>query len=252
MQQIKPSFLLSLVSLVVFTLVGCGAPPPPGSSGAPPPPGSSGGAAPGLVKLDTSGDSNIKGEVWADNWFALYKSDGLLIEDSVSINTERSFNAETFTFNTDYPLMLNFIVKDFKENDTGLEYIGARNQQMGDGGFIAQFTDTTTGQVIAATSANWKCMVIHEAPLDKSCEGESNPVAGQGACGFIALDEPSGWQGIDFDDSGWTNATVYSESQVSPKDGYDQISWDSSAQLIWGSDLETDNTLLCRLKVEQP
>ena len=48
------------------------------------------------------------------------------------ITTERSFNAETFVFNADYPLQLNFVAKDFKQDDTGLEYIGRRNQQMGD------------------------------------------------------------------------------------------------------------------------
>ena len=29
---------------------------------------------------------------------------------------------------------MNFIVKDYKQNDTGLEYIGTANQQIGDGG----------------------------------------------------------------------------------------------------------------------
>ena len=38
-------------------------------------------------------------EVWADNWFAMYIGDKLVLEDSVSITTERSFNAESFGFN---------------------------------------------------------------------------------------------------------------------------------------------------------
>ena len=38
-------------------------------------------------------------------------------------------------------------------------------------------------------------------------------------------------------------------SDVRPKDGYDTINWDDSAQLIWGSDLEVDNTILLRLTV---
>jgi len=90
----------------------------------------------------------------------------LVIEDSVSINTERSFNSETFTFKANYPLSLNFILKDFKENDTGLEYIGSRKQQLVDGGFIAQFTNKTSGEVIAVTDSDWRCTVIHNAPLD--------------------------------------------------------------------------------------
>ena len=201
---------------------------------------------------ETSGSLTIKGEAWSDNWFALYLGEALLIEDSVSITTERSFNAESFTFNADYPLHLNFILKDYKENDTGLEYIGANNQQMGDGGFIAQFTDTETGEVIAVSNGAWKCTVIHQAPLDKSCENESNPVAGEGACDFIALDEPAGWKSATFDDSAWQNATAHSAADIDPKGGYDQITWHGSAELIWGSDLETDNTVLCRATVEGP
>ncbi|MEM7028426.1 MAG: PEBP family protein [Chloroflexota bacterium] len=201
---------------------------------------------------DTTGSNSFKLEGWADNWFAAYLGEELIVEDSVSITTERSFNAEAVNFQADYPLHLNFVLKDFKENDTGLEYIEANNQQMGDGGFIMQLTDTSSGNVVAVTDGTWKCMVIHTAPSDKSCEDESNPVAGEGVCGFTALEEPAAWKTVDFDDSAWPNATVHSASAVGPKDGYDQISWDSSAQLIWGPDLEQDNTLLCRVTVEQP
>ena len=200
----------------------------------------------------TSGGTTFKMEAWADNWFAAYLEDTLIVEDSVSITTERSFNAETVTFNADYPLHLNFILKDFKENDTGLEYIGANNQQMGDGGFIMQLTDTGSGEVVAVSDSSFQCLVIHEAPLDKSCESESNPTAGSAPCEFVASEEPSGWKSAEFDDSAWASADVHSESAVSPKDGYDQISWDSSAQLIWGSDLETVNTLLCRVSIDAP
>ncbi|MFT7621407.1 MAG: hypothetical protein ACI9WU_000570, partial [Myxococcota bacterium] len=58
------------------------------------------------------------------------------------------------------------------------------------------------------------------------------------------------WKSEDFDDSAWTNASVYSEAAVSPKDGYDKITWDPSAELIWGADLETHNTILCRVWVQ--
>ena len=195
---------------------------------------------------------NFQLEAWADNWFAAYLNDALIVEDSVSITTERSFNAETASFDAAYPLQLNFILKDFKENDTGLEYIGANNQQMGDGGFIMQLTETSTGDVVAVSNADWQCLVIHEAPLDKSCENESNPIAGTAPCTFSTADEPSNWKESSFDDSSWQNAMVYSEAQVGPKDGYDDIDWHSSAELIWGPDLETTNTLLCRITIEAP
>lgn len=190
----------------------------------------------------------INADVWADNWFALYVGEKKVKEDSVSINTERSFNKESFSFSADRPFVLNFIAKDFKENDTGLEYIGSGRQQMGDGGLIAQFT--SGGKTIAVTNSDWRCLVIHEAPTNKQCERESNPVAGKGNCGFVASKEPSGWKKFDFDDSKWPKASQFSASQVGPKDGYDQVRWASSAKLIWGPDLETSNTILCRLTVK--
>ena len=202
--------------------------------------------------VNTEGSLIFKLDVWADNWFAAFLVKELIVEDSIPITTERSFNAETSTFKGDYPLHLNFILKDFKENDTGLEYIGRRNQQMGDGGFIMQLTDVSSGEVVAVSNTNWKCTVIHEAPLDKSCKNESNPRAGTSPCNFISLDEPGGWKEAGFDDGRWDNATVYSTNDVRPKDGYDRINWDARARLIWGPDLETNNTILCRVVVEAP
>lgn len=46
------------------------------------------------------------------------------------------------------------------------------------------------------------------------------------------------------------NAFTYSERDVRPKDGYDRINWDRNAELIWGPDLETSNTVLCRIIVD--
>ena len=199
-----------------------------------------------------SGSVSIRGEVWADNWFQFYLGHQLVIEDSVPITTERSFNAESFVFSGDYPLVLNFVVKDFKQNDTGLEYIGSRKQQIGDGGLIAQFTNAETGEVIAVTDRNWKCFVLHEAPLDPSCAGQRNPQPGIGPCGFLERDQPEGWMSVEFDDSSWDPVSEFSEREVRPKDGYDRISWDRSARLIWSSDLKTHNTVICRLVIDKP
>jgi hypothetical protein len=43
------------------------------------------------------------------------------------------------------------MVRDFTENSSGLEYIGKQNQQIGDGGAIAQIRDLSTNKIIAAT-----------------------------------------------------------------------------------------------------
>ena len=81
---------------------------------------------------------SFSADVWADNWFEMRINGTKVAEDSVPITTERSFNAESFVFDADRPFVIGLVAKDFKENDTGLEYIGTRRQQMGDGGIIAQ------------------------------------------------------------------------------------------------------------------
>ncbi len=202
-----------------------------------------------FLLLQTASAETYTADVWADNWFSLSVDGALVAEDSVSITTERSFNAESFSFTAQRPFVLGLIAKDFKENDTGLEYIGSQKQQMGDGGVILQIKDPS-GETIAVSNEGWVCLVAHRAPLDKSCAEEPNPVAGQGYCGFELTEEPDNWDTASFDASEWLPATEHSESSVSPKDGYDRISWDSDAKLIWGSDLETDNTVLCRLVIK--
>lgn len=232
-----------LVLLFLLLLPACGnAQTPPGGNSAL-------GSAAHEREGNTAVTSSFKLEAWADNWFAVYLGDFLLAEDSVPITTERSFNAEVITFDADYQLNLNFVLKDFKQNDTGLEYIGARNQQMGDGGFIMQLTDLSLGEVVAVSDEAWRCTVIHKAPLDKVCEQEDDPVAGRAPCKFAASPEPEGWKMIAFDDSAWNDVTTHTAREVRPKGGYDTIQWDPRAQLIWSADLETDNTLLCRLTV---
>jgi hypothetical protein len=195
---------------------------------------------------DTTEPSTFTAQVWADNWFSLTVNGVLVGEDSVPITTERSFNAETITFSASYPLTIALVAKDYKESDSGLEYIGTDRQQMGDGGFIAQITDTATGAIVAATGSDWRGLVIHRAPLDTGCVSSAQPDVD---CGSEITAEPAGWTEAAFDDSAWPTATEYTTTEVGTKDGYDTIAWDPSAALIWTSDLKVDNTILWRTVV---
>lgn len=190
-------------------------------------------------------------DIWVDNWFAMYANGEKVVEDSVPITTERSFNAETATFSADFPLTIAIIAKDFKENDTGLEYIGTRRQQAGDGGMIAQFRDAATGDVLAVSNNSMRCLVVHHAPVDLTCAKESNPIAGVGACDFVQTEIPVDWAASDFDDSAWPAAVEHSEREVGPKDGYDRVDWGRDAKLVWSNDLVRDNTLLCRMTIRK-
>lgn len=186
---------------------------------------------------------DIDVDVWADNWFALYLEGELLAEDPVQYNTERSFNAESFSFSTELPAYFSLIIKDFKETDSGLEYIGRRGQQIGDGGFMAQFIDGNSGELLAVSNDAWRCIAVHQAPLNRSCVRSENPDA---TCESNITPEPDGWKFASFDDSGWPSAVIHSANAVRPHGGFDSIDWQPPAKLIWSADLEIDNTVLCR------
>ena len=124
------------VLILMLLAAGCGDADGDAATGAAVP----GSAATGIAPAQ-DGTAEFVAEVWADNWFALYVNGELVGEDSTPITTERSFNAETITFTATYPLTIAIEAKDFKETDSGIEYIGERNQQMGDGGLIAQIKD---------------------------------------------------------------------------------------------------------------
>jgi hypothetical protein len=200
-----------------------------------------------VTEADASGaTSTFVAEVWADNWFSLYVNGTLVGQDSVPVTTERSFNSETIEFTATYPLTIAMVTKDFKQDDSGLEYIGTDRQQMGDGGFIVQITDSTSARVVARTSTAWKGLVIHRAPLDESCEKSTSPGTD---CTSKIIQEPSGWTSPGFDDTKWVPATTYPEEAVGVKEGYYDVSWDPSARLIWTSSLTKDNTILWRYTV---
>lgn len=201
---------------------------------------------------ETSAATEVRGsevftaEVWADNWFSLSVNGVQVAEDDVSLTTERSFNSQRITFSALYPFTLGLVSKDFVENESGLEYIGEPNQQMGDGGVILQVIDSR-GAVVAVTNSEWRGLSIFRAPLNPECESSTDPLA---ECQSEVLDEPTGWAEPDFDDSNWALATEYTAEEVRPKEGYTQVTWDSSARLIWADDLNVDNTILWRYTVK--
>ena len=191
----------------------------------------------------------IKADVWVDNWFALYAGDELVKEDSVPYDTEQSFNSESFAFETDPSAVLSVLIKDYKENDSGLENIGSRRQMLGDGGFIAQFVDTQTNSPVAMSDDSWHCLAIHQAPINRSCERSSSP---EQACEAVIQPEPDNWKDADFDDSAWPEAVVRTRQEVRPMGGFNRVTWNTEARLIWTEDLETDNTVLCGFTISAP
>lgn len=202
----------------------------------------------GCSAADTKAQT-INADVWVDNWFGFFVGQDLVKEDSVPFNTEQSFNKDSFSFEATFPVQLNFIIRDFMEDDSGLEYIGTRRQQIGDGGFSAQFFNADTNEPIAVSDESWRCLAIHRGPLNRSCERSANPIAD---CQTQISAEPDNWKDPGFDDSDWPNAVIHSAQEVRPRQGYDQVNWQSNARLIWTEDIEIDNTILCRVTIPAP
>ena len=197
----------------------------------------------------TSKAINFQAEIWVDNWFALYINGKQVGQDSVPITTERSFNSEKIRFTATYPFTVGLVLKDFTENSSGLEYIGKPNQQIGDGGAIAQIRDLSTNQIVLTTDGTWKSLVINKAPLNPECVTSQNPVAD---CKYANTSIPKSWSTNSFNDSTWKSASTYTKDAVGVKEGYFDINWSPNASLIWSSDLKLDNTVLVRKKISQP
>ena len=238
--------LMMMQVIVVLTVSACGGNGSSGSDKSVPTSAPASTAADAPTTEPGTASTPFTVEVWADNWMAVYVNGELIGEDSVPITTERSFNSETFSFTASVPFTLAIEAKDFKETDSGIEYIGEAKQQMGDGGIIAQVTNGDTGEVVAVTDSSWRALVVQRAPLNIECEKSANPDA---ECESESIDVPTDWAAPDFVDTDWTSATEWSAADVSPKDGYNEIQWDDAAAFIWGSDLKVDNTVLLRTSV---
>lgn len=188
-------------------------------------------------------------EVWADNWFALYVNGKKVGEDSVPITTQRSFNSETIKFTATYPLTVGFVAKDYVQSKSGLEYLGAANQQIGDGGLIFQIRETLSNKLVSVSDGTWRAFVQNIAPTNPECEKSSSP---DNDCKFQNNAISSSWASSSFKDTSWPFASIFAASEVGPKEGYFDISWNQNAKFIWGDDLKLDNVIYLRKKILAP
>ena len=192
---------------------------------------------------------SFQAEIWADNWFSLYVNGKKVGEDSTPFATERSFNSDKFTFKATYPLTIAIVARDYVENGSGLEYIGRSNQQIGDGGLIAQIRDLSSREIVGGTNSQWRARVTNKAPLNPDCVKSRDPLTD---CKTSNSKFPKGWFSKTFKDAAWDYATEFTASQVGVKEGYFDYTWGSETKLVWSSDLKLDNTILLRGKISAP
>ncbi|WP_395143035.1 hypothetical protein [Armatimonas sp.] len=176
------------------------------------------GGQPGIIKPEMS--DTIQANVYADNWFALYINGKLVAVDPIDFLPHNVVNISILP---EYPMTVAVIAKDNADPKTGFEY----GDYVGDGGFVMKFSDGTV------TDAKWKVKTIFSGPPVKN-----EPI-------------PAGWFLPSFDDSKWASATEYTNERVNPKKPYYDYNFEG-AKFIWSRDLDLDNTILLRTKIEKP
>jgi hypothetical protein len=213
-------FRLALASLSVLALAAQDPKPPQKGGGRRKPPQD------GVVK-PTMADT-VHGAVYADNWFAMYINGKLVAVDSIDFLPH---NVVALDILPEYPMTIAIMAKDNADPKTGCEY----GKQIGDGGIILKFADGTV------TDASWKAKCIFHGPIERDTEHpkvRSEPL-------------PENWFATDFDDSTWAAAVEYTQERIDPKQPFFEHDF-QGAKWIWTSDLDLDNTVLLRKKVEKP
>jgi hypothetical protein len=181
---------------------------------------------PGLIK-PTMADT-IKVNVYADNWFVLYINGRLTAVDSIAFIPHNVVSVDILP---EYPMTIAVLAKDNADPQTGLEY----GDHIGDAGFIIKFADGTV------SNASWKAKSFFKGPLNRDVRNpqvKHTPI-------------PDRWWTVDFDDRDWPKAVEYSEERVSPKESFYTADF-QGAKFIWSEDLDLDNTVIFRTRVEKP
>lgn len=208
--------------ICMFTLALVSAQTPGGEKGK----GKGKGGPPGLIK--PSMNDTIKANIYADNWFILYINNKLTAVDSIDFIPHNVVSVDILP---EYPMTIAVMAKDNADPKTGMEY----GTNIGDGGFILKFSDGTV------TNAQWKAKSFFTGPIDrdiKSPRVKHEPI-------------PENWWAVDFDDRGWNPAVEYTEERVNPKESYYKADF-KDARFIWTADLDLDNTVIFRHRVEKP
>ncbi len=185
-----------------------------------------GGGTPGVVKPSMT--DTIRVNVYADNWFMLYVNGRLVAVDPIDFIPHNVVSVDLLP---EYPMTIAVMAKDNADPRTGMEY----GTNIGDGGFILKFGDGTV------TNASWRAKSFFRGPLNHDT---ANPKVEHAPI-------PPNWYAVDFDDSGWGRATEYTEERVNPKEPYYNADF-KGAKFIWTGDLDLDNTVIFRTRIEKP
>ncbi len=199
------------------------------------------------VVIDPDGEE-ITGYLFGDNYFELYVNGMIVARDPVGFVP---FNSGVVRFKARAPFTVAVKLVDWGTHlGVGMEY---DRWNVGDGGFIARFSDGTE------TGAKWKCRAYYISPIqdvtcvrpgpDTSACPERPPCVEDdpASCRALHYPVPEDWAAPGFDDSGWHAASTYPASAVTNQRAYsDYAGMFGNADFIWSHNLDQDNLVLCR------
>ena len=199
------------------------------------------------VVIDPDGEE-ITGYLFGDNYYELYVNGTIVARDPIGFIP---FNSGVVRFKAKPPLTFAVKLVDWGTHlGVGMEY---DRWNVGDGGFIARFSDGTE------TNASWRCRAHYISPLedgvcvqegpDSSACPERPPCVERDpeTCRALHFAVPEDWASPGFDDSEWHAASTYSASAVTNQRAYrDYAEKFGTADFIWSHNLDQDNLVLCR------
>lgn len=217
-----------------------------------------------IVNVDSSGEV-ITAFVFADNYFEMYINGKPVGKDAVPYT---QFNSSIVRFRVKRPFTIAMLLVDWEENlGLGSENNSGLSYYNGDGGMVAVFRDSLK-RVVAITSDKWKAQTFYTAPVtDLTCPSEKGSLRLSDKCSTkgsnngtsnyaLHWERPANWMMQDYDDSGWPDATTFTNATVGVDNKpsytnfvniFDNPAQD--AQFIWSTNLILDNEILVRYKV---
>lgn len=215
------------------------------------------------VVIDPDG-VEITGYVFADNYYELWVNGTFVARDRLAMTP---FNSTVVRFKARYPMTYAIKAVDWETHaGLGLEY---DEYNVGDGGFIARFSDGTV------TGADWKVETFYVAPVgdpscvktgpagrdSTACPSTNNPPMNKAPCALadpktckaVHFPIPANWTVPGFDDSDWPRATHYTDQEVTGAPGYVKYAHHfAPARFIWSKNLRLDNLVLARYTAKGP
>jgi hypothetical protein len=210
------------------------------------------------VVIDRDG-VDVTGFIHADNYFELWVNGRFVARDSVGMVP---FNTAVVRFRARYPMTYAIKAIDWESHPgIGMEYA---NYNIGDGGFIARFSDGTQ------TDSTWRAETFYVAPLDDpSCVrvsaagGRDSTFCSQAVrpacamnpttCRALHFPIPADWTAPGFDDSRWPAAVEWPAALVTDHPSYTRhAKVFENARFIWTRNLRLDNAVLARFTARGP